>query len=50
MVKVGNIQVADHVKKWSYSKIMERFGDRGEIIAAACGVKKPSKKEKESKD
>ena len=49
MIRVGNIQVADHVKKWSYSKIIERFGDRGEVIAEACGVKKSSKK-KEFKD
>lgn len=49
MIRAGNIQVGDHVKKWSYSRIIERFGDRGKVIAEACGVKKTSKK-KESQD
>ena len=50
MIWVGKMQVADHVKKWSYKKISEVFGDKADEVAKACGVKKTSRKKKKEED
>lgn len=42
---IGDHQVDDSVKNWSYTKIIKTFGERvGALVAAEAGVKKQESK------
>lgn len=45
-MRLRNTQINPIVKTWSYSKILEVFGNKGEAVAKLAGVSKPKRKKK----